>query len=612
MSTALTYLKNHLPAKFGGITVLLVLFFSSLCFSASAVANGFFDKFEEELLASEDGEAIRQIRLSKDERFIYTLQRDAVNTFGIWSLDSDTGDASLLVTVSASDLISNVEDIAWVPVDFAVTPDDQHLLILGAFGSTTDQSLGFENSLVKLNRDTTTGTLSYDQRLEYGPDSLLSILLSPDGQFAYQLSPSLIRVTDVNSMSLVQEFEGNDDDNTTLPFGLDGAINASGTLLAIGGSPTTNVEQPALTIFSVDAGTGTITPIHLLYSTDVVNDAVATQTEFDRFGNMVFSDNDMLYTLSNAGRRLSHWMVDQQSLQLISSIDKPGIEEQGLPFVGATHFNGSVPLLISEDQRFLYIGAGTDGVSIVIALERNIQSGEFSLSGYKSDEFLRSRLLFLATTSNGRYLFTFFNGFTNGDGFQAGGIVSLDTAADLAITANDSGNSEVTAFVTNNGPTLAVGTTVQLQAGTSVTTSQSGCTGSGSSTLLCELGDIAAGSSESVEFNIASSMTEAITVTLVAESFKFDANAENNTDTATVTQDGTIISDNDNADNTGDENELGGPADNGDISSTSTDTDNSGSGGCTIVAGSPADPLLLLLMLSSTFALWRRRIRNIG
>lgn len=587
----------------------------SLMLIASAASANFFIKVENQTLNRLLNENLDVVMLSPDNNFVYTLA-DSGNVLGIWAFDSVNGTATFQDAITAEEMWPDIPGIAWTTHDMAISSDGQQLYVLGGSGSPQSQSFRFGQTLVKLNRDTTTGALSYEDRIELPGvpgTTYLQLSMTPDNLTAFALSASSLQSIDTSTMSIVNEFTGSSADGTKPPTGVM-TISGDGRLLAVGGIPKRGGDNPSIILFDVDVGTGALSP-RVIVRPQVLADGTDPLLHGvdDLINAMAISEDGFLYA---AGRRvvgnfdyigLSQWSIRANSLEFVSTIDKQTLLAAGAPQNSQSFFTGIDDLrLSSQDQRFLYVEEGPGGNNgQIIALLRDPSTGQLSWSGSAQGDF-PTFTISLDTTSSGRYVL----GAHRGSG-NAGGYVTFDTAANLQALVSsepsDESNTLVTATLSNNGPTTAVVSTMTVQADTTLVNSSADCTGSGTNSVSCNLGDIASGESAVRDFLIMTPADgQSQTVTVSGSSYKFDPDSDNNTTGISITSTGSTEND------LNDDDGVNSPLDDGSennpvaVNTSGSADSSSSSGGCSILPGR-SDWGLSILVIFAILGLLRRR-----
>lgn len=288
-------------------------------------------------------------------------------------------------------------------IDLALSPDGRHLYVAGD-GRLFRSKLG----LGVFARDTTTGALELIELHSKGPlgtassDSLLRVVLSPDGRYLYALSRAkkLLSVYERNAASgklqLVESVPVAIDEFSTQAL----AISPDGSLVVVGG-------EPLLTSFARNASNGRLAALGIL---DDLSDPQDALTAY-RCDALAFSpDGRHLYAIARTGEDF-----ESNQSRVVASFDRD-------PASGAPRFlrapstaqvETGTDLKMSPDGRHLYAVAEGDASifnprpSTVSVFTRNSASGALEpvQSVAEPLDEPTSRVFAAAVSPDGRHLY---------------------------------------------------------------------------------------------------------------------------------------------------------------------------------------------------------------
>ena len=631
----------------------------ALLLSCITVNAAFFDDVDEEIPSGNpDGDALllRNSISSPDGRFTYLAASEGISIF---SRDISTGDLNETSVLNGASYPGGFDNVIVSPEHFAVSPDGNFLYMIGTFGyessaSEGDAPIQSQNTVVKFDRDSETGMLSYNDHVDLGLlffKSFSNIVLSRDGRSlifaAANGQQGSTEVYLINTLTMESQFVLEDDqaDASVLPGSssfLRVALSADEQSVYLGG-PVTNRSRepvPALSVLDFDRNTNRLSVKQTLVEdyyegldtdVDVSSDNVLhgitsiNATDDGRFVYTAASIRTAVVNNSSAKEAIGLWRVEADgALSLVRSMDKQELVNDVIggnrQFSDATDLefspNGNHFLYIAEDQFFtgessLTVFARNSETGLLTYIDDNV--GVVDLDGVE-DVSLTADGRFANLTQFGNVNRTIVVVDTAVDRTVTLNIIeSVDAQTDLSVSLPIAGAS-LQAIVSNNGPTddYEVEVLISKSDNLTLTTEDTDCSVLADGNITCRAQNLLVGSQAIFDVAATSSQGSDVNeVTVTASSNKVDLDSSNDTDTVDIiagpaSDDGTDT-DTDTGTDTGTNTGAGTDTGTQDIATTS-----SGSGGCSV--GGPRtnyDFSFLILMLVS-FGIYFRRTRFVS
>ena len=622
------------------------------CITANAA---FFDDVDEEIPSGNpDGGALllRNSITSPDGRFTYLAASESISIF---SRDTNTGNLTETGVLNGASYPGGTATVDVSPENIAISTDGNFLYMAGIFGysgsTEGDAPIQRQETVVKFDRDSETGMLSFNDHVDLGVrfrKSLSDIALTRDGRsLIFAGATGQLESTEVylvNTLNMESQFVLLDDqsDISVLPGSsnlLKIALSADELSIYLGG-PVTNRNKeavPALTVLDFDRDANRLSVKQTLIedyyegldtdvdiSSDNVLNSMASinATDDGRFVYTVASIRTAVVNNSSSKEAIGLWRVEADgTLSLVRSMDKQELINDVIggdrQFSSVTDLelspNGNHFLYAAEDQFFtgeasLTVFARNSETGLLTYIDDSV--GVVDLDGVEDVDL----------SPDGRFANLTQFGNVNRT------IVAVDTAVDKTVTLNIiesidaqsdlSGSlpiagASVQAIVSNNGPTddYAVDVLIGKSDNLTLTTEDANCSVLADGNITCRAQNLLVGSQASFDVVASSSQGSNVNeVTATASSNKVDLDSSNDTDTIDIIA-GPVSNDGSGTDagtdtgiNTGTDNDTGS-----DTGTLNTATTSSGSSGCSV--GGPRtnhDFSFLLLFLVSAGIFLRR------
>lgn len=627
---------------------LLIAMFTLLGYGSTANA-AFFEAVDENPTAEEQIEGLnaelQNSVTTPDGRFTYA---STFRGIFIFSRDPDSGNLTQVGLVSGDSFPGGIDIVTVAPESLAISPDSNSLFMSGRFGRLGgvegDAPIPLTSAVVKFDRDTETGALTFNDSIDLrpqGPGSVSDIALSRDGsRLVVAGSTGIPGTTDlflINTTNMEPLFTLADGDNEVpgLPASTDMRIALSPDDQTVYlGNPDLNQRNeavPALAVIAIDPNTNrldvrqTITE-SFFEGLDTDIDISGDNAVFDISSIQASDDGEFVYTVGNVrtAEELNNtritaigvWGVETDgTLSLARTLSK---QELVFDVIGGTGRFGFDPTIaLSPDgNHFLYLSESQlFDESSLTAFARDEETG---LLSYIDDDLgvaELDRVVHVSATPGGRYL--------NVAESVERSVTVIDTAVDRTVSVVNNGTTQVQTngvdgeqaleaslqvFLSNNGPTddYAVEMLIEQPDDVVLTTDENNCEVLVNGNISCGVLNLFVG--DQTSFNLiatTANVSGTSTITASASSNKIDTDTANDVDSVEV------------ALNIVPEDVVDEEVEEAEESNIPIDSDadllpsaSSGGGGCSIYGSRTAgghDLGLLILLIASAGMLLRRR-----
>jgi len=609
-----------------------------LCLSIPTItANAaFFDDVNEVVAANtpDVGSTIlKRSVTSPDGRFTYV---SGLNEIFIFSRDAATGSLTQTDIINPSSFPGDAGSVSFSPEDMLISPDGSFLYMSGFFGGiqpTGDTQIPVQSSVIKFNRDSESGTLSFDSFLDLSAQtskSILEIALSDDGQRLLVARANGLEgeseVYLVNTANMESQFLLGDNQNTNsvLPTStvLHMALSPDNQTLYLAGPQSSQRKEPfvGLAVIDVDRDNNRLSVRQSLnveyYVPSDTRVDLSTLRVLAGIESIIASDDGAyVYTLGEIGvntelnsaaiEAIGVWQVEVDgSLSLVRSLDKQELVYDVVGGTGEFSFasqlklspNGNNFLYVVEDQFF-------DGEADLTVFDRDPKTGSLTFIDDNIGTTELDGALNASFSPDARFINVI-------QGGSSATVTVMDTAVDRNVVIS-SANSQIlpgataslSAIVSNSGPTddYAVQLLIEKPNDMTLATDEPDCSVLADGNVSCIRTLLVVG--DQASFAITAQASQAIssnTVNATASSDKLDIDASNDTDSTIIEITNTP------SENTGANAEGNGSQPSNDESANSSSAGgSSGGGGCTVSSRTHHD--LLVLLLISAGVLWRRK-----
>lgn len=624
-----TKMKYHSGPLQGFLCIGLLL----SCFSVQAA---FFDDVDTAIpTENPDGSALvlRNSITSPDGRFTYLAGSKGIFIF---SRDTDTGGLIQTGVHSGASYPGGDSSVTVRPEHLLISPDGEFLYMAGLFGRSSiaeesDAPIQRQYTAVKFNRDSETGSLTYNSHVDETQNISLNshLALSNDGRsliYARLIGrPGIPSVYLVNTLTMETQFILKDEpDEPFLPKVNSYRIALSpdeNSIYLAGLDVNQNRDPlPAFAVIDFDRDANRLSVRQTLVEDyydglDSTVDVSSSGALHDVVSIIPSDDGKYVYTFGairtatprNRGslEAISVWRVEADgTLSLVRTMDKQELVHDVIG--GEDEFTFSTDIELSADgNHFLYAGEDTvfqDEIELTV-FARDSETGLLTYIDDNAGVINLDGVEDISIIEDGRYINL--TQFGNDDR----NVVVIDTAVDRTVTLNilesidtqstSSGSltvigASLQAIVSNNGPTddYEVDVLIEKSDNMTLSTEDANCTELNNGNILCSSQNLLVGNQASFDIMATSSQSSTLNeVTATASSNKFDLDSSNDADSVDLSA--------------GSTNDSGSET-NTDATGSSNTTTTSG-GGCSILGPRVKyDFSFLILLLVSTGIFYAR------